>query len=103
LALGADAVFCATALLIAMGCVYCRQCYLGNCNFGIATQNPELRKRLEVEEVNQKIANFIKNCTEEIKMITGACGESDIHKLNKGHLRALNFEVAKITKVKLVP
>jgi len=35
-------------------------------------------------------------------MIAGACGENDIHKLNKEHLRALNSEIAKITKVKLM-
>ena len=99
LALGADAVFCATSLLIAMGCTYCRLCYLGKCPIGITTQDPELRKKLNVEEASQKIANFIKNCTEEIKMIAGACGENDIHKLNKGHLRALNSEITKITKV----
>ena len=102
LALGADAVFCATSLLVAMGCNYCRLCYLGTCPFGITTQNPELRKKLNIEEASQKVANFIKNCTEEIKMIAGACGENNIHKLNKGHLRALNSEIAKITKVKLI-
>ena len=102
LALGADAVFCATALLVAMGCNYCRLCYLGKCPVGIATQNPELRKNLNIETASQNVANFIKNCTEEIKMIAGACGENNIHKLNKGHLRALNSEIAKIAKLKLV-
>ena len=102
LALGADAVFCGTALLVAMGCIYCRLCYLGNCPKGIATQSPELRKNLNVETAAQKIANFIKNSTEEIKMIAGACGENDIHKLNKQHLRALNSEIARITNIKLV-
>jgi len=102
LALGADAVFCVTSLLIAMGCIYCRLCYLGKCPVGITTQDPELRKKLNIETASQNIANFIKNCTEEIKMIAGACGENNIHKLNKGHLRALNSEIAKITKVKLV-
>jgi len=100
LALGADAVFCATALLIAMGCNYCRLCYLGKCPFGITSQDPELRKKLNIEEASQNVANFIKNCTEEIKMIAGACGENDIHKLNKGHLRALNSEIAKITNTR---
>lgn len=102
LALGADAVFCATALLVSMGCNYCRLCYLGKCPFGISTQDPELRRKLNIEEASQKVANYIKNCTEEIKMITGACGENDIHNLNKGHLRALNSEITKITKVKIV-
>ena len=102
LALGADAVFCATPLLIAMGCIYCKLCYLGKCPVGIATQDPELRKKLNVEEASKNAANFIRNCTEEMKMIAGACGENNVHKLNKGHLRALNSEIAKITKIKLI-
>jgi len=99
LALGADAVFCATPLLIAMGCIYCKLCYLGKCPVGIATQDPELRKKLNVEEASKNAANFIRNCTEEMKMIAGACGENNVHKLNKGHLRALNSEITKITKI----
>jgi len=102
LALGADAVFAAFPLLIAMGCTYCRQCYLGKCPKGIATQDPELRKKLNVEEASQNVANYIKNCTEEIKMVAGACGENNIYKLTKSHLRALNSEIANISKVKLV-
>ena len=102
LALGADAVFCATSLLAAMGCSYCRLCYLGKCPKGITTQDPELRKKLDVEMASQNIANYIKNSTEEMKMITGACGENNIHKLNRGHLRSLNLEIARITKIKLV-
>lgn len=102
LALGADAVFCGTSLLAAMGCIYCRLCYLGKCPYGITTQDPELRKKLNIETASQNIASFIKNCTEEIKMIAGACGENDVHKLNKSHLMALNSEIARITNIKLV-
>jgi glutamate synthase domain-containing protein 2 len=102
LALGADAVFCATPLLIALGCIYCKMCYLGKCPVGIVTQDENLRKKLDVEEAAKNVANFVKNCTEEIKMIAGACGENDIHKLNKGHLRALNSEISKIAMVKLI-
>ena len=61
-----------------------------------------LRKNLNIEEAAQKIASYIKNSTEEIKMIAGACGENDIHKLNKDHLRALNSKIAGITKLSLV-
>lgn len=101
LALGANAIFCGTAFLVAMGCAYCRLCYLGKCPKGIATQDPELRKNLDIEKASLDVANFIKNSTEEIKIITGACGENDIYKLNKGHLRALNPEIAGITGIKL--
>ncbi len=99
LALGADAVFCGTAFLVAMGCISCGLCYKGQCPRGIATQEPDLRKKLDIEKAADDVANFIKNCTEEMKMIAGACGENDIYKLNKGRLKALNSEIARITKV----
>lgn len=101
LALGADAVFCATPLLIAMGCTYCRLCYMGKCPMGITTQDAELRKKIDVEKASQNVANYIKNCTEEIKIITGAVGESDVHRLNKGYLRALNSETSKLARIKM--
>lgn len=102
LALGAEAIFCATPLLIAMGCIQCGLCYQGKCPKGIATQDPELRKNLNAGEASKNVADYIKNCTEEIKMIAGACGKNNIHNLSKDDLRALNSETAKITKVKLV-
>lgn len=102
LALGADVVFMGTALLVAMGCTYCRLCYLGKCPKGIATQDVELRKNLIPEEASQKAANFIKNCTEEIKMVAGACGENNIHNLKKGHLKSLNSEISQITGVNFI-
>ncbi|RLE09286.1 MAG: FMN-binding glutamate synthase family protein [Candidatus Aminicenantes bacterium] len=102
LALGADAVFCATSLLIAMGCIRCGLCYLGKCPKGIATQDPQLRKNLNVQQATESVANYIKNCTEEIKMIAGACGENNIHKLNPEYLRAMNSEIAKISNTELI-
>lgn len=88
LALGADAVFVGTALLAASGA--------SDVGLGFKEGLSETDKKA------QKIANFIKNCTEEIKMIAGACGENNVHNLNKEHLRALNSETARIAKVKLV-
>lgn len=88
LALGADAVFVGTALLAAMGAS----------DVGL-----EFKEGLsETDKKAQKIASFIRNCAEEIKMISGACGENNVHNLNKEHLRALNSEMARIAKVKLV-
>jgi glutamate synthase domain-containing protein 2/glutamate synthase domain-containing protein 1/glutamate synthase domain-containing protein 3 len=45
--LGADEYGFATAPLVAMGCILMRVCHLNTCPVGIATQNPELRKRFE--------------------------------------------------------
>jgi glutamate synthase domain-containing protein 2 len=100
--LGADAVFCGTAFLIVMGCLSCKLCYLGKCPVGIATQESGTKNRLNIETASQNVANFIKNSTEEMKMLSGACGKDGIHKLNKSHLVAMNSEIAQITKIKLI-
>lgn len=102
LALGADCVFMGFAILVAMGCVYCKKCYLGRCPFGITTQNPELRKKLNIEEAKNKIINFVNACVEEVKMAAAACGKKNVHDLNKEHLKALDLTVSKITGIPLV-
>jgi glutamate synthase domain-containing protein 2 len=60
LALGADAIAIATAALIASGCQQYRVCNTGKCPMGIATQDPELRKRLNVEISATGLANYLK-------------------------------------------
>jgi len=102
LALGADAVYMAFPMLIAMGCTYCKQCYLGKCPGGITTQDPELRKKLNIDEASKKVANFINACTEEVKMAAAACGKRDIHELDRNDLRSLDLTIEKITGIPLV-
>jgi len=102
LALGADAVFMGSAMLAALGCVGCNLCYLGKCPKGIATQDPELIKNLNIDNAANNVAHYIHHCNEEVKMITGAVGHSNIHDLNPNDLRALNQETAAIAHIKLV-
>lgn len=102
LALGANAVFVGEALLVSMGCIYCRQCYTGKCPFGITTQDSEfLKKFLGIEQGAARVASFLKSCNEEVKMVAGACGYNDVHKLNKENLKALSKEISEITGVKM--
>jgi len=99
LALGADAVFMGIPLLISMGCIYCRLCHLGKCPVGLATQDPELEKKLDPKAA-EKAANFLKATAEEVKMAAAALGYDDVHKLSKSDLRALDPWIAKVTGVK---
>jgi glutamate synthase domain-containing protein 2 len=99
LALGADAVFVGVALMQAMGCIACGQCYKGKCPYGIATQDPELEAKLDLDTAAEKVANFFKHCTEEIKMLAAACGYDDIHKLSVDDLRSLTLEAQVITGI----
>jgi len=101
LALGADCVAIASAALIAMGCRVCTQCLRGRCPYGITSQDPELRKRLQPEKAAERLVNFLKAMAEEIKMLTMLSGHDDIHQLSKEDLRALDINVAAITGVKL--
>lgn len=102
LALGADCVAVASAALIAMGCRVCAQCLKGRCPYGITSQDPVLRKRLQPEKAAERLVNFLKVMTEEVKMLTMLSGHDDIKQLSKEDLRALDVNVAAITGVKLL-
>lgn len=101
IALGAEGVYMAGALKIAMGCKYIRECHLGTCPYGIATQERSLRKRLDVDIAAKRVANFIRAATEEVKTFARICGKDEIHKLDRDDLRAINPEVARITGVEM--
>jgi len=102
LALGADAVAIATSVLIAIGCRVCGLCSTGRCPRGIATQDPSLRKRLNVDLAAERVENYLKATISELKMLTQLTGKTDVRNLEKEDLRALSTEVAYITGVKLV-
>ena len=86
IALGADACYIATSALIAMGCHMCRSCHLGRCNWGIATQRPDLTKRLDAEEASQKLVNLVEAWTHEIKEMMGGMGINSIEALRGNRL-----------------
>ena len=71
IALGADAVYIGTTALLALGCHLCRDCKSGKCNWGIATQNPELAKRLNPTIGAKRLVNLVTAWTREIKEILG--------------------------------
>ncbi len=86
IALGADAVYCASAPLIAMGCHMCHSCNKGKCNWGIATQRPELVKRLDPEVAAQRVVNLIRAWNHEIQEILGGMGINAIESLRGNRL-----------------
>ena len=101
LALGADAVYIATAALVSIGCRVCQMCYAGQCRKGIATQDPQLRRRLDYVEGGKRVARYIKAMTEEAVMLTQQAGNTDVLKLEKDDLRALTVESSVLTGVKM--
>jgi len=86
IALGADAVYIASAALIAMGCHMCQKCYTGKCNWGIATQQPELVKRLNPEVGVERLNNLLRGWSLEIKEMLGGMGINAIESLRGNRL-----------------
>jgi len=86
IALGADAVYIGTAALLALGCHLCRTCQTGKCNWGIATQNPELTKRLNPNIGYQRLVNLVTAWTHEIKEMMGGMGINSIEALKGNRL-----------------
>lgn len=86
IALGADAVYIATAALLALGCRLCRTCHTGKCNWGIATQNKELTERLDVEQGAERLVNLITAWEREIKEMMGCMGINAIEALRGNRL-----------------
>ena len=86
IALGADACYIATAALLALGCHLCRTCQSGKCNWGIATQKPELVKRLNPEIGSSRLINLMTAWQHEIKEIIGGMGINSIEALKGNRL-----------------
>jgi glutamate synthase (NADPH/NADH) large chain/glutamate synthase (ferredoxin) len=70
--LGADEMGFSTAPLIATGCIMMRACHLNTCPVGIATQDPELRKRFK--GTPEQVVNFFFFVAEEVREILAALG-----------------------------
>src|SRR3954453_11589872 len=91
IALGADAVYVGTALLIALNCnkpLYvedyhaigaapyaCHHCHTGRCPGGMTTQDPDWTARWEVEPAAARVANFFHALSSEIQILARACGK----------------------------
>ncbi len=85
-ALGADAVYVATAALLALGCHLCRTCQSGKCNWGIATQRPDLVKRLNPDIGSRRLVNLMDAWRHEIKELMGGMGINSIESLRGNRL-----------------
>ena len=102
LALGADAVAIGTAAMMSIGCQQYRICNTGKCPVGIATQDPSLRARLNVEKSAAMLANFLRSSTHELEDFARLTGNDDVHGLSVADLCTTNSEVSGHTPVEHV-
>ena len=86
IALGADACYIGTAALLALGCHLCRSWQTGKCNWGIATQRPDLVKRLNPNIGYQRLVNLVHAWDHEIKEMMGGMGINSVEALKGNRL-----------------
>ncbi|HEY2988334.1 MAG TPA: glutamate synthase large subunit [Candidatus Binatia bacterium] len=86
--LGAEEFGFATAALVTLGCIMMRVCHLDTCPVGVATQNPELRKKFEGDPAH--VVNFMRFIAQEIREYMAKLG-----------FRTLNEMVGRSDKIEM--
>ncbi len=77
--LGAEEFGFATAPLVALGCIMMRVCHLNTCPVGVATQDPELRKRFTGDPAHA--VNFMKFVAQEVRELMAQLGFRTINEM----------------------
>ena len=99
IAMGADAVAIASAAMVAAACQQYRICQTGRCPVGVATQDPELRKRLDVDRASERVANYLTCTAKELQTFGRITGHADIHDLSVKDLCTVSEEIALHTNI----
>ena len=99
LALGADGLALANAAIQAVGCVGARICHTNNCPTGVATQRPELRARLNVEQSAEQLARFFGAAVQLMQVLARACGHDHLNKFNPADLTTWKREIADLSGI----
>ncbi len=74
IALGADAINSARAMMMALGCIQSRQCNKNTCPVGVATQNPRLYRALNVDNKTLRVCRYHNATIKSFIEIVGAMG-----------------------------
>ena len=100
LALGADGIAIANSAMQAIGCVAARMCNTNNCPAGIATQKPELRARLNVEQSAQRLKNYLDASVSLMQVMARACGHDALNQFSPDDLATWQQDMAKLSGVR---
>lgn len=100
MALGADAVAVSNSAMQAVGCIAARMCNSNNCPVGVATQKPELRKRLDVQIGAEKLARYFGASVELMQVLARACGHDDLSDFTQRDITTWKREVADLSGIR---
>ncbi len=102
IALGATAIAIGTTALIAIGCRQYRICNTGKCPMGIATHDPALRKRLDIDSAAKRLERFLTVTNDELKDFARLTGNDDVHHLSIRDLCTTTSEISEHTEIEHV-
>lgn len=100
LALGADGIALANASIQAVGCIGARICNTNMCPAGIATQDSQLRKLVNVDAAAQRVERFFDSSNKLMQVMARACGHNHLNKFSKQDIETWHWEMAKLTGIK---
>ncbi|VAW75167.1 Ferredoxin-dependent glutamate synthase [hydrothermal vent metagenome] len=86
MALGADTINSARAMMFALGCIQSRHCNQDTCPTGIATQNPARYEALDVNDKSVRVANYHASMIKNLMELVATAGLNDLSKLRPRHI-----------------
>jgi glutamate synthase domain-containing protein 2/CDGSH-type Zn-finger protein len=100
MAMGADAVAVSNSAMQAVGCIAARMCNSNNCPVGVATQKPELRKRLDVQVGAERLSRYFGASIELMQVLARACGHVSLSDLSMRDVTTWKQEMADLSGVR---
>ena len=99
MALGADGIALSNAAIQAIGCIGMRACNTNNCPVGIATQRPELRVRLPVDEAAHRLSRFFGASVELMQVLARALGHRSLSDFTPNDLTTFHREMSDLAGI----
>jgi len=84
LAMGADGIGIARGNLLALGCIQSLKCHTNTCPTGIATQDQQRMRVLDVDAASQRVANYLSTLMAETELLSRSCGYTSPEQLQPG-------------------
>ena len=84
----------------AIGCVAARICNTNNCPAGIATQNPELRQRMNIDTGAARLHNFFTASVELMQVMARACSHNHLRGFNSDDITTFKKDMAELTGIR---
>ncbi|MXV37166.1 FMN-binding glutamate synthase family protein [Flavobacteriaceae bacterium Ap0902] len=83
LCLGADMVYTARGMMLALGCIQALECDMNTCPTGVATDNPSLVRGLVVKDKYKRVANYHAETVKDFLELFAAAGCTNLEELNR--------------------